>query len=176
MPSSTLIIGGYRSGKSRHALNLADNTGDSCNLFVATCIPQDQEMAERVKRHQRERGSHWQTVETPHDLATTICKTGSDVDLLLIDCLTLWISNLMMIHDDDKDVLQHIDHLVTAIRNAPCPIIVVSNEVGTGIVPENALARRFRDLCGWCNQKVAATVHRVIWMVAGIAVTIKESP
>ncbi len=174
MPSTTLIIGGCRSGKSSHALDLAEQINGSRKLFVATCIPQDSEMAARVKHHQRERGAHWRTVESPYDLAKTIVEHGPGTDVMLIDCLTLWISNLMG-QNDDTAVLHHVEQFVDAARNAPCPIIAVSNEVGTGIVPENEIARRFRDLAGWCNQSVAAACQCVSWMVAGIAVPVKKA-
>lgn len=176
MPSTTLIIGGCRSGKSRHALNLAEQVNGLHKIFVATCIPEDEEMATRIQRHQNERGAHWRTVESPQDLAGTITRQGPETNVILIDCLTLWISNLMMAHNDDTAILHHVERLNAAMAHAPFPIIVVSNEVGTGIVPENALARRFRDLTGWCNQAMAAACSHVTWMVAGIAVIIKETP
>jgi adenosylcobinamide kinase / adenosylcobinamide-phosphate guanylyltransferase len=175
MRSTTLIIGGCRSGKSRHALFLADQISGPHKIFVATCVPQDDEMAARVQRHQRERGAHWHTVESAHDPAGTIAQHGADAAVMLIDCLTMWMSHLVMTHHDDAVIQQHVDRLCAAITHAPCPIIVVTNEVGTGIVPDNALARRFRDLAGWCNQSMATACRQVIWMVAGIAVNIKES-
>lgn len=176
MPTTTLIIGGCRSGKSRHALTLAEQIEGARKLFVATCIPHDDEMAGRVRRHQQERGDHWTTLESPLDLTETVRTHSRSADVMLIDCLTLWISNLMMHQDDDAVIGQQVEHLAAAIHTAACPVIAVSNEVGTGIVPENALARRFRDLAGWCNQTVAAACQQVIMMVAGIAVSIKEAP
>jgi adenosylcobinamide kinase/adenosylcobinamide-phosphate guanylyltransferase len=173
MISTTLIIGGCRSGKSRQALSLAEQLVGRRNLFVATCEPRDAEMAERIARHQKERGRHWETVEEPLALDRVIADQGAGTDVLLIDCLTLWVSNLMAVESKDADVMQAIDKLQGAIITPPCPIIIVTNEVGDGIVPENPMARRFRDLTGWCNQKIAAACHRVIWMVAGIAVPIK---
>ncbi len=176
MHTTTLIIGGCRSGKSSQALLIGEKACGRRNLFVATCTPHDAEMADRITRHQKERGSHWQTVETPIALAEVFASQGPGADIVLIDCLTLWISNLMMTHTRDDDVIQHVDQLCKIIMAPPCPVIMVANEVGTGIVPENKLARRFRDLAGWCNQKTAAACNHVIWMVAGIPVDIKTNP
>ena len=173
MHASTLIIGGCRSGKSRYALTLAEPTMGRRNLFVATAQPADAEMALRIKHHRQERGDQWQTLETSLDPATAIKTHGPSADVVLLDCLTLWISNLMMAHDDDGQVMLAVNELHDLILTPPCPIILVTNEVGEGIVPENAMARRFRDLTGWCNQKMASACARVVWMVAGIAVPIK---
>jgi adenosylcobinamide kinase / adenosylcobinamide-phosphate guanylyltransferase len=174
MNPTTLIVGGCRSGKSRQALALGEKYTGRRNLFVATCQPHDADMAARIARHQKERGRHWETVETPIDPDKAILDKGSGSDVLLIDCLTLWISNLMMVHDRDEEILKAVERLHRAVAAPPCPIILVSNEVGTGIVPENPMARRFRDLAGWCNQRMANACRNVIWMVAGIAVPIKN--
>ena len=174
MYSTTLIIGGCRSGKSSHALALGERSVGRRNLFIATCQPHDDEMAARIERHQKERGRHWQTLEAPLEPDRVIRDQGPGADIILIDCLTLWISNLMMIHDDDGQVLATVDRLHQTIMTPPCPIIMVANEVGLGIVPDNGLARRFRDLAGWCNQKMAAGCRQVIWMVAGIPVPVKQ--
>ncbi len=173
MHSTKLILGGCRSGKSRHALALGERSTGHRNLFVATCQPHDDEMEKRIKRHQKERGSHWHTIEAPLDPDRVIKERGAGTNIVLIDCLTLWISNLMMAHEDDEQVMNAVNRLYQAILTPPCPVILVSNEVGMGIVPENALARRFRDLAGWCNQKMASGCDGVIWMVAGIAVPIR---
>jgi adenosylcobinamide kinase/adenosylcobinamide-phosphate guanylyltransferase len=173
MISTTLITGGCRSGKSRQALALGEQSVGRRNLFVATCQPNDAEMAERIARHQRERGPHWETVEAPLALDKVIAERGPDADVLLIDCLTLWISNLMALYSRDEEVIHVVDQLHRAVIAPPCPIILVTNEVGAGIVPENPMARRFRDLAGWCNQIMADACQRVIWIVAGIAVPIK---
>lgn len=174
MFKTTLIIGGCRSGKSKYALALAEQIKGRRNLFVATAQPHDAEMALRIKHHQQDRGDHWQTLETPLNPATAVKTHGSGADVALIDCLTLWISNLMMTHEDDGQVMLAVNELHDLILAPPCPIILVTNEVGEGIVPDNALARRFRDLTGWCNQKMAAACDQVVWMVAGIAVPVKS--
>jgi adenosylcobinamide kinase/adenosylcobinamide-phosphate guanylyltransferase len=168
------VIGGCRSGKSRHALETADAIAEDKKIFIATCIPHDEEMKQRVDRHQKERRRNWQTVEAPVHLAQVIVEHSRQADVLLVDCLTLWISNLMLKTEDDEKILERIPSLIQALESAVCPVVLVSNEVGTGIVPENRLSRRFRDLVGSTNQAVAEHADRVIWMVAGIPVRIKS--
>ncbi len=175
MPTTTLVIGGCRSGKSGHALVKGEAVAGKNNLFLATCAPQDEEMVKRVQRHQLERGDQWQTIEAPLDLVGLLAEHGPRCDVMLIDCLTLWVTNLLMAHEEDDHIIQQMKALQDAISAPPCPVILVTNEVGTGIVPENSLARRFRDLTGWCNQKLAAVCDEVVWMVAGIPVTIKSN-
>lgn len=169
------VLGGCRSGKSSHALALAGARTGEKNIFVATCMPADDEMQARVVRHQQERGPQWQTVEEPLELARVIREHGSDggADVILVDCLTLWISNLMARYEDDDKVMEQVEDLGRALGDTVCPVFLVSNEVGAGIVPENAMARRFRDLAGFVNQHAARCARRVTWMVAGIAVEIK---
>ena len=167
-----LVLGGCRSGKSDHALNLAENMGSRC-IFVATCVPRDEEMRQRVKRHKAERSETWQTLEVPVDLCGAIAEHSPFADVMLVDCLTLWLNNLLMETEDVDRIRKNIGRLADAIQNAPHAIVLVSNEVGAGIVPENPLARLYRDLAGWTNQAMAAVCDRVIWTVAGIPVTIK---
>lgn len=175
MKPTTLIIGGCRSGKSRQALLLGNSMEGPCNrkLFVATCVPQDTEMHDRVRRHQEERGPQWQTLEVPIELAQAIAQHGATASLILVDCLTLWVSNMMLAYEDESEINIRIDRLCGLLQAPPCPIILVSNEVGAGIVPENPLARRFRDQVGRINQQVATACQSVVWMVAGIAIPIK---
>ena len=174
MKETVLVIGGCRSGKSSHALHLAEAAGVR-KIFVATCIAQDEEMAQRVAAHRSERGDDWETVEAPLDLAAAIADGSRRADVVLADCLTLWASNLLLSENgpENNKVIGPLSDLVSAIGEAPCPVILVSNEVGAGIVPENRLARIFRDEVGRINQQVAAAVDRVIWMVAGIPLTVK---
>jgi adenosylcobinamide kinase/adenosylcobinamide-phosphate guanylyltransferase len=167
------VIGGCRSGKSRHALETAERLTEDQKIFMATCIPHDEEMQQRVRRHQAERSRNWQTIETPVHLPRAIEENSRRAGVLLVDCLTLWINNLLMESDDGKNVQKQIQDLKNAIQAAGCPVVLVSNEVGGGIVPENRLARLFRDLVGSVNQAVAETADRVVWMVAGIPVRIK---
>jgi adenosylcobinamide kinase / adenosylcobinamide-phosphate guanylyltransferase len=171
--NTTLVIGGCRSGKSSHALHLADSMGNARKRFLATCIPRDEEMHQRVSRHQNERGEGWTAVETPVFLAEAIRDLGSGADVLLVDCLTLWVSNLMMEYTDPEAISEKAFQLIESLSAAACPVILVTNEVGAGIVPDNRLARQFRDAVGQVNQRIAACADQVIWMVAGIPVKIK---
>jgi len=173
MKETTFIIGGCRSGKSRHALELAEQIRANKRNFIATCMPLDDEMKERVDRHKKDRDKSWKTVEVPVQLPEAINERSKEGDVILIDCLTLWINNLLIEIEDHAVIDQRIHKLILALKDAKCPIILVSNEVGAGIVPENRLARQFRDLTGFANQKVAGCADRVIWMVAGIPVSIK---
>ena len=173
MKEVTFVIGGCRSGKSRQALETAEGMPGDHKTFIATCIPHDAEMEQRVAQHQEERSPIWRTVETPIDLPPAIVEQCRQADVVLVDCLTLWISNLMLELEDDRKILSCLPDLTRALRSAHCPVVLVSNEVGTGIVPENQLSRRFRDLVGSTNQAVADQADRVIWMVAGIPVEIK---
>ena len=172
MKETIFVIGGCRSGKSSHALHLAEQIPGQ-KIFIATCMPQDKEMEQRVLHHQQQRSSAWETIEVPFFLPEAIHKNGTDGHVILVDCLTLWINNLILDNDKPENIDNHIQKLTQSIEKAECPVILVSNEVGTGIVPENKLARLFRDIAGFANQKVAACVDRVIWMVAGIPVKIK---
>jgi adenosylcobinamide kinase/adenosylcobinamide-phosphate guanylyltransferase len=169
----TLVIGGCRSGKSTYALQTAENIDGNKKIFVATCLPQDNEMMQRVARHQKDRGQHWTTIEEPLYLPEIISEQGPNADVMLIDCLTLWVSNLLIKTADEKKWEEIVSLLIDALKTAACPLVVVSNEVGTGIVPENELARQYRDIIGHVNQAVAKTAGKVVWMVAGIPVVVK---
>lgn len=130
-------------------------------------------MAQRVARHQKERSQAWTTVEEPLYLPEAILQNSRKADAILVDCLTLWVSNLLMETSAEKKIEDTISELIEALEKAACPIVLVSNEVGTGIVPENKLARQYRDIIGLVNQAVAKTADKVIWMIAGIPVTVK---
>ncbi len=173
MIATTLVIGGCRSGKSAHAQALAEQIPGSPKVYIATCMPHDDEMRRRVKRHRALRGQDWRTVEAPLGLAGAVTKHQSAARVLLVDCLTLWMTNLLMKQRTEDQIETAVADLIHALQKPRCPVIVVTNEVGAGIVPENRLARRFRDLAGWTNQQVAAVVDQVIWTVAGIPVQIK---
>ena len=172
MKPNTFVIGGCRSGKSGHAQALAEEI-EGKKLYLATCVPHDDEMQARVRLHQQQRGDQWETLEEPLDIAKAIAFAGRDYSVILVDCLTLWISNLLLSPEEDADLESACQELIESLQSARCPVILVSNEVGAGIVPENELARRYRDQAGWVNQQIAAAVDRVICMVAGIPVTIK---
>lgn len=172
MRETVLIIGGCRSGKSGHALHLADQCAGH-KIFIATCVPRDKEMKQRVLHHQKQRKPNWKTLEVPLLLSESIRENGRRGHVILVDCLTLWINNLIMENNDPENIDMHIQKLTQSLEKTECPVILVSNEVGTGIVPENRLARLFRDVAGFANQRIAASVDRVVWMVAGIPVEIK---
>jgi len=172
LKETVLIIGGCRSGKSGHALHLADQFAGH-KIFMATCVPLDKEMEQRVSHHQKQRNPNWKTLDVPLFLPEAIRENSGRGQVILVDCLTLWINNLLMENDDPETIDKHVGQLARSLENAECPVILVSNEVGTGIVPENRLARLFRDIAGFANQKIAACADRVIWMVAGIPVEIK---
>lgn len=168
-----LILGGARSGKSRFALELGEPLGKR-RVFVATALPSDEEMARRIERHRRERPEGWKTMEEPLRLVDTLQAVEGKTEIVVIDCLTLWLSNLLTaIGEDEETVLGEIDQLVKAARSANFSIVAVSNEVGSSIVPVNPLARLFRDLSGLLHQRWAAEADEVYWMMAGIAVPIK---
>lgn len=169
---TTLIVGGCRSGKSSHALQLA-NAHAMKKIFIATCVPRDEEMQARVRRHRNERDDTWQTLEIPVEITTAIRDHSETDTVILVDCLTLWISNIMLESADMDAIQARVADLALAMEDARGPIILVSNEVGLGVVPDNALARLFRDAAGFANQTIAAACDRVIWTVAGIPVTIK---
>lgn len=173
MKKSVFVIGGCRSGKSRQALMIAESLAREKRVFIATCIAYDDEMKDRIARHRQERSRRWHTVEAPLHLPEAILEAGGAAGVLLVDCLTLWINNLLMEKHDTGQITDQVQSLARAVKAAACPVILVSNEVGTGIVPENALARLYRDLVGSANQAVAECADQVIWMVAGIPVTIK---
>ena len=174
MKEIVFVIGGCRSGKSSYAMQAAEKIPAEQKIYIATCVPQDDEMKRRVARHQKERNQNWVTVEAPLDLADAILQNSRRKNVVLIDCLTLWMSNLLIETGDENKIKKTISQLIDALERAECPIILVSNEVGTGIVPENRLARQFRDIAGWLNQAVARCANRVVWMVAGIPVTVKS--
>ena len=170
---NTFVIGGCRSGKSSFALDQADSIKGNNKYFIATSVPTDAEMKKRVKKHQQERGDHWHTIEEPVLLHETINEYSSTADVILVDCLTLWASNLLFYSYTPDQIETAITDLEASLDQCNCPVFLVSNEVGTGIVPENTLARQFRDLAGLVNQRMAKTVDRVVLMVAGIDVQIK---
>jgi adenosylcobinamide kinase / adenosylcobinamide-phosphate guanylyltransferase len=163
-----LVLGGARSGKSRHAEALVTALPAPW-FYIATGEPRDNEMAARIAEHRARRGAEWQTVEAPRDLAAALAATPAGA-AVLIDCLTLWLANVMLA---GADVEAEMTRLERAVLERKGPIVLVANEVGLGIVPENALARRFRDTAGRLNQRLAAVADRVVLLVAGIPVKVK---
>jgi len=163
------ILGGSRSGKSGFALERASKLPGG-KAFVATAQALDDEMRERIERHKNERSSEWKTFEEPVALPQLITDIGKIYDVLLVDCLTLWLSNLML---NENDIEADIESLLSAIAPCPASLFIVSNEVGMGIVPDNALARKFRDFAGTLNRCIAAIADEVYLVVAGIPLKIK---
>lgn len=171
-----LVTGGCKSGKSSFALDTAKSFGGKRNLFIATCIPADNEMKKRVERHQQERGPEWETIEAPVDVAGVISSGAGEYGVVLVDCLTLWIANMLEKGAGDRDILDEARRLAGISYTAGPPVILVTNEVGSGIVPANQLARRFRDLAGLVGQIMAKRADAVVWLVAGIPVWVKGTP
>lgn len=166
------VSGGARSGKTRYALSRAESWPGSL-LYVATAEIRDEEMRRRIECHRAERGERWQTAEAPLDPAGAVAGAAGR-GAVLLDCLTLWTSNLLERYgEDDGAILAAADSLADALRRAPAPVVVVTNEVGWGIVPENALARRFRDLAGSVNQRVAAAADEAYLVVSGLPLKVR---
>jgi adenosylcobinamide kinase/adenosylcobinamide-phosphate guanylyltransferase len=167
--SVTLVLGGVRSGKSRFAQQLAEK--QSSVAFVATAKAVDDEMRNKILRHQQVRPKHWWTVEEPLDLARVFAQYAPQYEMLLVDCLTLFVSNVL--EAEPEMVNERIDGLVQALRNVPTSVVLVSNEVGSGVVPPYPSGRQFRDLLGEVNQKVASVADKVVLMVAGLPLALK---
>lgn len=163
-----LVLGGARSGKSRHAQTLAEDTGPR-RTYLATAEARDEEMAARIARHQAERGEGWQTLEAPLEMPDML-EAVADSDVVLVDCLTLWLTNVML---GERDVDTEIEALVAALAAAQQPVILVSNEVGLGLVPETPLGRAFRDAQGRLNQRIAQEVDEVRFVAAGLPLVLK---
>ena len=170
IPRLTLVLGGARSGKSRHAEGLVETQAPPWT-YVATAEAYDDEMRARIALHRERRPAGWETVDAPLALAAVI--RGQAGRPVLVDCLTLWLTNTMLA---EGNVGSAMDDLVTACRETPGPLVLVSNEVGFGIVPDNALARRFRDHAGVLHQRLAAHADRVVLMVAGLPLIVKDGP
>jgi adenosyl cobinamide kinase/adenosyl cobinamide phosphate guanylyltransferase len=170
-----LILGAARSGKSRLAQQLAEAQGEP-RLFLATGQAGDPEMAARIAQHRRKRGPAWDTREAPLELAAAIAQAQENYRVILVDCLTLWLSNLLMHDLTDLELEQACQGLAEAAGRSETPLILVSNEVGWGIVPDNPLARRFRDAAGLLHQRLAAAADLVVTAMAGLPLVLKWPP
>ena len=168
-PLTSLILGGARSGKSSYAESLARDFNGP-RVYIATAEAGDSEMAERIAAHRKRRGHGWRTVEEATDLPAALADAAGTGTFILVDCLTLWISNLLLAEEDCDAAL---DALIDTLGKSDGQITIVSNEVGLGIVPDNALARRFRDIAGLANQRVAAACDEVILVTAGLPQKLK---
>lgn len=172
MNNVTLITGGVRSGKSRYAMKLAE--GRDNRAFIATATALDEEMKTRIAIHRKERDGNFLTVEEPRDIASAIRNLPHNIDVALIDCLTVWLGNLMHANTDPA-ILPEIDSFLTVLDKPPCDLIIVTNEVGSGIVPDNPMARQFRDIAGTVNQRVADKAQNVVMVTCGIPVYLKNT-
>jgi len=173
MPNKLYFItGGSRSGKSAFAETLANRMAGQ-RAYLATAQALDAEMVARIEKHRKDRGASWETYEEPLAVAELLRKLSSRYDIVLLDCLTLWLSNVMAHTDGDDTVTSRSDELVLAMKSFGGSLIVVSNEVGLGIVPDNPLARKYRDCAGLLNQKVALAADEVYFTVSGIPMRMK---
>lgn len=173
MPKLILITGGARSGKSQYAIKLALNTFSPVT-FIATASISDAEMKKRVELHRQSRPSHWKTIEEHKDVASVLSRINSPQQVVIIDCLTLLISNLLLQGSKEKEILDQVKEIANQGRKCNRITIVVSNEVGWGIVPSNPLSRIFRDISGTANQLIAAQANQVWLMVCGIPYKLKD--
>lgn len=168
---TVLVTGGARSGKSLYAEGLV-RAAQRERIYVATCMPFDDEMRQRIDRHRDQRGEGWRTIEEPRDLAGVIAAESTAQSAILVDCLTLWLSNLIFAEADPE---VETVRLAEALRSAPGPVVLVTNEVGSGIVPDNALARRFRDEQGRLNRRIAELADVAVLVAAGLPLVLKPS-
>lgn len=167
-----LIMGGARSGKSAYALSF-ERSGMR-KAFLATAEPGDAEMAARIQQHRQRRPAEWVTIEEPIEVPARLQALEGQFDLAVVDCLTLWLSNLTLRGAGEEEVLRRADALLTAARGCKGTVVFVTNEVGLGVVPETALGRTFRDLAGLANQRVAQAADEVYLMVAGYPLVVKR--
>jgi adenosylcobinamide kinase/adenosylcobinamide-phosphate guanylyltransferase len=172
MGKMIFILGGARSGKSQFAIKLA-KAGTKSVVFVATASFKDREMQKRIKLHRKNRPSHWKTIEEPKNLVSLFKNLPKKFDLIIIDCLTIFISNLLLNGHTDSNIERGINLILKILKKSKFDSILISNEVGLGIVPDNPLARRFRDLAGRINQKVAKASDKAYLVVSGLSVQLK---
>ena len=170
--SVTLVLGGVRSGKSRYAQQLAEQSRRV--VFVATAKPSDDEMRRKIDRHREERPKEWLTVEEPLELVRVLAQHEQDCDVIVVDCLTIFAANLLEEENEDRVAIEHrVAALCSALVTVGCDVVLVSNEVGSGVVPAYELGRRYRDLLGEINQSVARAADDVVLMVAGLPLALK---
>ena len=167
-----LVTGGARSGKSKYAEQRAASLGRR-RLYVATAEAKDEEMAQRIAEHKRRRGDEWTTIEEAVELSGALLAQRGRTDCALVDCLTLWLSNLLL-RRDTKYAEEKIEELLKMLPRLDFHIVLVTNEVGWGIVPDNPLGRQFRDLAGWTNQRIAAAANEIVLLVAGMPMIVKK--
>jgi adenosylcobinamide kinase/adenosylcobinamide-phosphate guanylyltransferase len=167
-----LVTGGARSGKSNYAEMRALRLGQR-RVYIATAEAKDEEMSRRITEHKRRRGNDWETIEEALELSSTLLARQDRTECALVDCLTIWLSNLLL-QRGGECALKKVAELVETLPRLNFAVVLVTNEVGWGIVPDNVLAREFRDLAGWTNQQIAAVADEVILTVAGLPLIVKQ--
>ncbi len=167
----TLITGGGRSGKSSYALEITESYDRK--VFIATAEAFDDEMADRISRHQKERGNCFKTIEEPLHLADALTNVLPDTQVVVIDCITVWLGNLMHHQGVDEKNCQPMDRFLKVLASPPCDVVIVSNEVGMGLIPATAMSRAYRDLAGSVNQKIGAVADEAFLVVSGIPLKLK---
>jgi adenosylcobinamide kinase/adenosylcobinamide-phosphate guanylyltransferase len=172
MKQIIFVTGGCRSGKSRFALEYA-NTYFKSKIFLATAPALDDEMKKRIKAHQEARGPEWGAMEEQTEIAKAVASVETNYEVILLDCMTLWLSNLIMAGEQESQIFSRTEAFIEAIQKIPQSVIIVSNEVGYGIVPVNDVARHFRDIMGTVNQRLAACADVVVWTVVGLPQVLK---
>lgn len=173
MRNITLISGGARSGKSRQAVELCKGVFEKA--FIATALPIDKEMRLRISAHQTERGDGWTTIEEPLDLAKAITQAARSNSAAVVDCLTVWLANLLHHYRTEEKIEKEFTRLLDTLKEPPMDLVLVTNEVGLGIVPADRETRTYRDLLGGLNQRVAASATNVQFMICGIPMIVKET-
>ncbi|MEG9861017.1 MAG: bifunctional adenosylcobinamide kinase/adenosylcobinamide-phosphate guanylyltransferase [Parvularculales bacterium] len=171
LPPVTLVLGGTRSGKSRYAEDLV-RSASGRPTYIATAEALDEEMAERITKHKIRRGEGWQMIEEPLEITQALGRLTPESEVVLVDCLTVWLANIM---GAERDVVQESAALVAQVQRLNVPVVLVSNETGLGIVPDNAMARAFRDHGGVLAQKIAAIAQSVVLMIAGLPLHLKTT-
>ncbi|MDY6935921.1 MAG: bifunctional adenosylcobinamide kinase/adenosylcobinamide-phosphate guanylyltransferase [Spirochaetota bacterium] len=172
MAKLIFITGGARSGKSSFALEIAKSI-ERDKLFLATCIPQDEEMKRRVRLHKQERPSSWRTIEANKGLASVLRKEVESDIVIILDCLTLFVSAMLVEGKEEEKIKSEVREIVRIIKKGKSTVIIVTNEVGLGLVPDNKLSRDFRDIAGFCNQIVASGSDEAYFMISAIPLQIK---
>ena len=166
-----LVTGGSRSGKTAYSLERAMQ--HETRIYLATAEAIDNEMRDRIARHQKERGENFQTMEEPLDLAGALRRIPAETDVVLIDCTTVWLGNLMHRNGEQTEPYAEVREFLKALENPPCNMIIVTNEVGSGIIPHDAMTRTYRDHAGWLNQDIARVADEVVLVACGLPLTLK---
>ena len=172
---SILIAGGVRSGKSAFALERALSLG-ARRVFIATAEPFDDDMRARAEAHRQERGAAFRTLEAPRALRAALCEAAAEAHVVVIDCLTLWLSNLLLAGETQAAIAQHVEELCDEIGRSPAHVVMVSNEVGMGVVPESSLGRAFRDVAGRAHQRLAARADELYFAMMGQLLRLRPEP